>query len=255
MMVGRGRADRSRMPDRVLQNHYCVAALQPRPLYNFTMRLPVNEQSDDQVAANPSAANPRRRRTRRCRAGLVVLGLVGAGALAVAWRGGSPAPTVAALAVTTRPSAAQQATAVGPSATALAFVNCMRTHGVPDMPDPVISRGGTHINVHISLNPGSDPNSPQFTAAIKACKHLLPNKGVSKALTVTPGDQADYLKAVACMRTHGFPDFPDPVFQNNNVSFFSRSPIDTNSLQYKRALAICDKLIPAGMPYSSTGSL
>ena len=28
------------MPDRVLQNHYCVAALQHQPSYNFTMIPP-----------------------------------------------------------------------------------------------------------------------------------------------------------------------------------------------------------------------
>ena len=133
---------------------------------------------------------------------------------------------------------------------ALAFVNCMRTHGEPNMPDPV--REGN--SVHITIHPGSgvDPGSPRFTAAYKACKHLAsPGKGSAPGgSTITPADQAGYLRAVACMRSHGFPKFPNPVFQDNNVTFSSRTPIDTNSAQYQRALATCDKLIPAGLPYS-----
>ena len=52
------------------------------------------------------------------------------------------------------------------------------------------------------------------------------------------------------MRSHGFPKFPDPVFEDNNVTFNSTTPINTNTPQYQRALATCDKLIPAGLPYS-----
>ena len=133
---------------------------------------------------------------------------------------------------------------------ALAFVNCMRTHGEPNMPEPVVN--GNSVQINVKVGSGVDPGSPQFTAAFKACKHLTGAKGGSApgGPAITSADQADYLKAVACMRSHGFPKFPDPVFQNNNVTFRSRTPIDTNSSQYQRALATCDKLIPAGLPYS-----
>jgi len=129
----------------------------------------------------------------------------------------------------------------------------MRTHGEPNVPEPTIDGNG----VHISANPGSgvDPNSPQFTAANNACKHLIRTKGgVSGGNTITPTDQADYLKAAACMRSHGVPNFPDPTFQNNRVEFNTTTPIDTNSSQYKSALATCQKLIPAGLPYSSASA-
>jgi hypothetical protein len=39
------------MPDPVLQNHYCVAALQQRLSYNVTMSLPVSGWGDGSVAA------------------------------------------------------------------------------------------------------------------------------------------------------------------------------------------------------------
>jgi hypothetical protein len=53
------------------------------------------------------------------------------------------------------------------------------------------------------------------------------------------------------MRSHGITNFPDPTFQNSGVAFNTRTPIDADSPQYERALVTCEKLIPAGLPYSS----
>jgi hypothetical protein len=47
----------------------------------------------------------------------------------------------------------------------------MRSHGVPNFPDPQFSGGGVRIG-----GTGLDPNSPQFTAAQKACQSKLPGK-------------------------------------------------------------------------------
>jgi hypothetical protein len=56
---------------------------------------------------------------------------------------------------------------------------------------------------------------------------------------ITPADQADYLKAAECMRTHGVLDFPDPTFENNTVTFNVPPNIDPNSSQAKNAVATC----------------
>lgn len=68
---------------------------------------------------------------------------------------------------------------------------------------------------------------------------------------ITPADRLDYLKAAACIRSHGFPDFPDPMFGNNTVTLNIPPNIDPNSSQAQRAEAICAKLIPPGLPYSN----
>jgi hypothetical protein len=52
----------------------------------------------------------------------------------------------------------------------LKFAQCMRTHGVPNYPDPKVSPG----TFDIGLN-GFDLNSPQFKAAERACKSLIPS--------------------------------------------------------------------------------
>jgi hypothetical protein len=78
--------------------------------------------------------------------------------------------------------------------------------------------------------------------------------GQTPTQTITPADQADYLKAASCMRSHGIPDFPDPTFENNTVTFNVPPNIDPNSSQAKTAVAICAKLIPSGLPYSNGGT-
>jgi hypothetical protein len=83
---------------------------------------------------------------------------------------------------------------------------------------------------------------------------LPQNGGQPSGQTMTHADQADYLKAATCMRSHGVSDFPDPTFQNNNVTFNIPPNIDLKSPQAKRAQAICVKLIPPGLPYSNRGA-
>jgi len=79
-----------------------------------------------------------------------------------------------------------------------------------------------------------------------------PNGGGPAGQTITPADQADYVKGAACMRSHGVPAFPDPTFRNNSVTFDIPSSIDTKSSRFKSAAAVCVTLIPPGLPYSST---
>ena len=79
------------------------------------------------------------------------------------------------------------------------------------------------------------------------------NTGTQNTQTpqITPADQGDYVKAAECMRSHGVPDFPDPTFGNNTVTFNVPPNIDPNSSQVKSAVATCSKLIPPGLPYSN----
>ena len=170
-----------------------------------------------------------------------MVALLATGALITACGGGSSTATGS--------SAAPGASAARNQSALLTYVHCMRTHGEPNMPN--LSGSGGHISMPASS--GVDPNSPQFTKANNTCQELLPKGGTSGGQTITPAEQADYLKAAACMRSHGVPDFPDPTFRNNSVTFNAPgSSIDTSSSEYKSALATCQKLIPAGLPYSST---
>jgi hypothetical protein len=123
---------------------------------------------------------------------------------------------------------------------------CMRAHGIVGFPDPIVS-GST---IRLQLPPGLGQGTPRFAAAQGACRGFLP---VSQTQgTFTPGQQADYLKAAGCMRAHGIAGFPDPTFSGpGGVRFTLPVGMDDNSPQFEAARAICEKLIPQGLPYSN----
>jgi hypothetical protein len=161
--------------------------------------------------------------------------------LAAGCGGGSGSPRVANVATSTTSAAA--ATQNG----AFAFARCMRSHGLPGWPDPT-NDGGFDKSKLRQLG--------YSVARVRVvedgpCNHLL--GGSSEGQTITLTDRADYLQAAACMRTHGFPGFPDPTFQNNSVQTNIPSSINQDSSRFKSAATTCTKLIPAGLPYSSGG--
>jgi hypothetical protein len=68
----------------------------------------------------------------------------------------------------------------------LKFARCMRSHGIPDFPDP--QNGG--MQLHSDSNSSSDinPNNPVFQKAQTACQPILGNiKGGQKIMIGGPG--------------------------------------------------------------------
>jgi hypothetical protein len=55
---------------------------------------------------------------------------------------------------------------------ALKFAACMRSHGVPGFPDPIVVQGGTAVGLEPPR--GMDRNSPRFQAAVRACRRFEP---------------------------------------------------------------------------------
>jgi hypothetical protein len=180
----------------------------------------------------------------RCRRPLFLTSLlaVAAFALLAAGCGGGGSPGAAGIPSSTTAEA-------GTQNTALAFARCLRSHGLPNWPDP--TSGGVFDKSKLRQT----GYSVSQVRAVEdgACHHLLPS-GPPEGPTITAADRTDYLEAAACMRSHGYPDFPDPTFQNNTVQANVPSSINQDSSRFKSAATICTKLIPAGLPYSSSGS-
>ena len=87
----------------------------------------------------------------------------------------------------------------------------MRDHGVTSFPDPQVS--GNHLTLQITP---SIIGSPAFKSAQKVCAYLLPagagqtnGGGLAQQKARTEG----LLAFAACVRSHGFPSFPDPTSQ------------------------------------------
>ena len=118
----------------------------------------------------------------------------------------------------------------------LAFSQCMRAHGEPGFPDPQ-ANGSILIGPQDHLAQGSS----QFVAANKACQHLLPPVRPMSAAQQRRLTQK-LLKWVACMRSHGVPNMPDPTVNAGGVSI--SVPGGPNSPFVRSAMRACHKLQP-----------
>jgi hypothetical protein len=187
-------------------------------------------------------------------AGGVALALLAAGC-----GGGTKTPTVAHLGSSTASSSSSagssssgatgaQSSSASPGSQAVAYSACMREHGVPNFPDPQISTSGNEVKVAMRVTPGITGN-PHFQSAQKACNKLLPEGGPGGSgpnHQISPQEQSQYLKAAACIRSHGIPNFPDPTFSGGGVHVVLKG-ISPHSPQVRAAEEACQSLIPGGL--------
>jgi hypothetical protein len=175
------------------------------------MSMPINTPRTN------AKTHPRRHAKRR--AGIAAVGAAATGLALVAagCGGGSSRPGVA-----------------GFEARALKYSQCMRSHGITNFPDP------TSNGIAINRNSGIDPNSPQFESAERACGAFAPFGNLTPAQQVAANAKA--LKYAQCMRSRGFPDFPDP--NGHGVIDLPATPGigDSSSPRFQRAEHACQRL-------------
>jgi hypothetical protein len=126
----------------------------------------------------------------------------------------------------------------------VAFAACMRTHGLPNFPDPKAVRNGYGLT--LGPETGIDPNSPQFKNAQQACRKLLPNGGRQSSQERAKQLQVA-LSYAACVRSHGVPDFPDPKVSSNGGIEIGPGPnsnLNPDSPQLNAAENACRHLLP-----------
>lgn len=124
------------------------------------------------------------------------------------------------------------------SADPVAFSQCMRSHGVPNFPDPdssgqIAKKSPQQLGV----------SNSQYQAAQQSCQHLLPNNGgqpQSEQQVVT-----DMWKFGRCMRSHGVPNWPDPTIDpDGRPNFRLHGKIDPDSPQIKAKIDACNRATP-----------
>lgn len=185
---------------------------------------------------NPEITNspkPRRPiRLRLGRAGFMLASLLGVGTLAAACGGGSAGPGVAKADSTTSTTSGSSSQSSSYKSD-LAYAACIRSHGVPNFPDPTPG-GGFNIT--------NNPNDPQLQAAQQACQSLLPGGSQQETTggNFTPQQEAQLLKYAQCMRSHKILNFPDPT----SKGLGSLNGIDMNSPQFQSASQACQSLLP-----------
>jgi hypothetical protein len=149
------------------------------------------------------------------------------------------------------------------SPAAVAYSGCIRSHGVPNYPDP-----GSSGQVPKTSAQRLGVSSSQLQAAEQACQHLYPTDGGSLQQLIqeceTTGDcpravvqQAlNVMREYAqCMRSHGVPNWPDPTIDAEGRPFFNVSAAGL-SHQYTHSSLVeskdsdCERLVggSAGIP-------
>ncbi|HLH15036.1 MAG TPA: hypothetical protein VKV16_09625 [Solirubrobacteraceae bacterium] len=133
----------------------------------------------------------------------------------------------------------------------VAYAQCMRSHGVPEFPEPTEGKLLLHSEVHDGHVSGVDPQSSQFQAASKACEKLAPNGGKPPSAAEQTKVQEKALRFSECMRSHGVPDFPDPEVAHGGVGMEIHvggkkggpGAIDPNSPQFRSAQKACQSIM------------
>jgi hypothetical protein len=133
-------------------------------------------------------------------------------------------------------SAPSNSTATG-NGRAVEFASCVRSHGVPNFPDP-----GARF-------PPGIKQSPAFRSAMQTCNRLQPD-GRSTGNPLTESQRIAALAQVRCLRDHGMPNFPDPTFPSSGGELFPAIPgFDPESPTFKHAAAACGVRGPVGQPH------
>ena len=182
------------------------------------------------------------------RLNIALLALLVTAPVAAACGGGSATPGVASIGSTTlTTSAAGTASSNGQPdlqhayQEQLAYSQCMRSHGVPSYPDPTLSAHSLTIaGGHL------DQRSPQFVSAGTTCKRLVPDGGPPSPAQIQAAITS-LLKDAQCMRTHGVPNFPDPVVNGHEIGI-SLKGVNPNAPGFQAAQRICQKLAPLSGP-------
>lgn len=217
------------------------------------MNRPEPATANSRPQTPPALPSTRHRHRRWCL--LIALAAINS-ALALAACGGPGRPATAS---SGKPATASSGSNSSGQTPGLAYSKCMRSHKVPNFPDPNVDSGyqvqvsGYHISVTIGSIPGINVQSPAFLAANLACQMLLP--GGAQAPGQTHPTAAAMAKARAwakCMRAHGVPNFPDPttimpskppspgnVDSINGAVFLIPGSIEVWSPAFKQAAAGC----------------
>jgi hypothetical protein len=194
----------------------------------------VNEDTDPRASARPDPSErPGRRLGVRSAAsigaGAALVGLV----LVAAGCGRTTAPPVATVSTTNAAAAAGPPPSNDPMAQAVRYAACIRSHGLPNFPDPQQSSQDGHQTIRIHT---PDLNSGQAQAAEKACSKFLPS-GFDSSPAQAAQTLTHLLAFARCMRDHGVPGFPDPTSTGSFPTSIQR--IDRLTPVFRSAATTC----------------
>ncbi len=137
----------------------------------------------------------------------------------------------------------------GPSAAAaaqrqmMAYARCMRSHGIPDYPDP--RNGGYQAQAsptRMVVNGVTLKESQaQIRSSQNACRKY--EQAAAGGGAPDPQLQRQALAFAQCMRAHGVPSFPDPKVTGHSIRMAVPASAGQSPL-FKTAQRACQSLMP-----------
>ncbi len=107
----------------------------------------------------------------------------------------------------------------------------MRSHGVPNFPDPNSGPGGQGFSIRKSAGSSSVTingitfSGPAFQAAKKACQSV---GSLGAPAPLLEAQKQAFVAKAHCIRTHGVPNFPDPSFGPGGYGVGINLPVGFN---------------------------
>jgi hypothetical protein len=140
------------------------------------------------------------------------------------------------------PTAAPSAT----SLLALAYSRCMRSHGMPNFPDP--DRSG-QLSKQAIIAASNEVSTSVNQAAERACQSLWPYQAPTQAQLEQ--QLAADVRFVQCVRSHGVPNLPDPIISDGRVEVVisSSAGINVASPRIRAIAQECQHVLPPGTPW------
>ena len=198
--------------------------------------------------STPAMRRPRRASPPAARSAAAIIATAALGLLAAACSG-SPSSAVSDGSPAARGSAA--------SPSAVAYSACMRSHGVPNYPDP--GSGGAIAKADAQQ---LGVSSSQLQAAQRSCQHLYPTNGGTLGASLRQCEETgncpqamvhqvvnSMLAFSRCMRSHGVPNWPDPTVDSEGRPGFNLVAIhgtDWNGPLIQNKIYECEHVMPAG---------
>jgi hypothetical protein len=118
----------------------------------------------------------------------------------------------------------------------VAYVKCMRSHGVPSFPDPL---GDGIFDTTVANR--ADFSGPVYASANGSCAHL---EGTPPTAAQLHRSVTEALRYAACMRAHGVASFHASASGDHVLMGFQGSGAQANSTQSLIAQRVCQPLLP-----------
>jgi hypothetical protein len=160
--------------------------------------------------------------------------------LSIALAAVSCALAIAACGSSGKPSS----TTGGSSNSQLALSECMRSHGVPNYPDPTKGAGAESFTIFRSPGgpltvDGIAFSGPALQSAEKTCKLF---GGGNAPPAISESQKLAEFHFAQCMRKHGVVNYPDPAFPPGGGIFRRSVPgLNLDSPAVKQAEAACNR--------------